>query len=118
MSESDCSEVCRSRIGFKDDAVLVGIGEDRGNDPLAVEIVKRVIHGRRCNTETSGLVAIDLDIDRKSLIGNVAGDIAKLRKLPQFVDQFWRPFRKLRGSASCRMNWYCVLLTVPSIVRS
>ena len=87
----------QTRVGLEDDAVLVGIGEDRRNDPLAVGIVERVVDGRRRDAEAGGLVAIDLDVDRKALIGNVAGDIAKLRQLPQLVDEFWRPFRKLDG---------------------
>ena len=67
MSDNDCSEVCRRRIGFQDHAVLVRVGEDGGDDALAVGIVERIVDRRRRDAETGGLVAVDFDEDREAL---------------------------------------------------
>ena len=88
--------VLQARIGLENDAVLVGIGEDGRDDALAVGIVERVVYRGRRDAEARGLVAVDLDIDREALRGNVAGDVGEFRQRAELVDQLGRPFGQLR----------------------
>ena len=74
---------------------MVRVGEDGGDDPLAVGIVQGIVDRGGRYPEPGGLVAVDVDEDREPLGRQIAGDIGELRKLVQLVDELRRPFGTL-----------------------
>ena len=68
----------------------------------------------------AAVVAVDVDEDRQALALQVAGDVGELAAAGCSAShQLRHPGRRAAsGSASSSMNWYCVRLTVPSMVRS
>jgi hypothetical protein len=84
-------------IGFKNDAVLVGVGVDRRHDPLAKGIVQCIVDRGWRNAEASGGVAVDVDIGDEPLRCEIARDVGELRQLAELVHELRGPFGKLGG---------------------
>src|SRR6267154_198448 len=85
------------RIDFHDHVILIELGKNRGDLPLAKSIVKRVVNVGGKNAEARGGVAVDGDGSDEALIQLVAGDVAKFRKRFQFVDEAWSPVSEFFG---------------------
>ena len=68
-------------IGFKNDAVLIGVGIDRRDDALAEGIVEGVVDRGWRDAKASGRVAVNVDIGDEPLRGEIAGDVGPLRQL-------------------------------------
>ena len=107
------------RVGLQDHAVLVGLGEDGGDDALAEHIVQRVVDRRRRDAEARRGGAVDHQVDRQPLLLQVAGDIGQLGQLAAAAPAVSAP-RSVNAArlGSSSTNWYCVRLTVASMVRS
>jgi hypothetical protein len=69
----------QARRRFHDHAELVGLRVDRGNDPLAEQIVQRVVDRRRRDAEARGGRAIDHQVQRQPLLLQIAGKVGQLR---------------------------------------
>ena len=82
-------------IGFHDHPVLVRLGEDGGNDPLAKGVVERVVNRGRGDAKTGGGVAVDHEVGGQALLGQIGRDIGQLGKLLQAARQGRGPFRQI-----------------------
>src|SRR5208283_339496 len=71
--------------------VLVGLGEDGRDDPLAEGVIDGVVDGRGGDRQPRGAVAVDGDIGRQALVLHVGADVAQFRLLLQGGDDVVRP---------------------------
>ena len=81
MSSSAAGALLELGLHFQHDAVLIGLGEDGRDQPLAEGVVERIVDGRRCDAEPARGVAVDLHIGLQALVLQVAGDVGELRNL-------------------------------------
>ncbi len=86
----------RLRIGLHDDAILIRLREDGGDDPLAECIVQRVVDRPHADAEPRGAVAVDGDVGRKSVVFLIADHVRELGLLAQRRQQLGRPGRQCR----------------------
>ena len=75
MSLSASGPYWKLRIDLEHDVVLVERGEDRRDDALAEGVVERVVDRRRQDAEARRGIAIDRDVEQRSGILLVAGDV-------------------------------------------
>ena len=75
------------RVDLHDHAILVGLGIDGGNDALPERVIERVVYRGRGDAETGRSGAIDDDVQRQSLLLQVAGDVGDLRQLAELLHQ-------------------------------
>src|SRR5258708_33145618 len=87
------------RIHFQDHVVLVELGKNGGDLPLAKSIVKRVVNVGGKNAEARGGGAVDGGGSGEGPIQPVDGDIAKLPKRFHFVDGACRTVTGVFGIA-------------------
>src|SRR5258708_18255442 len=85
------------RIHFQDHVVLVELGKNGGDLPLAKSIVKRVVNVGGKNAEARGGITVDGDRSDEALVQLIAGDIAKFWKRFQFVDKARSPVSEFFG---------------------
>ena len=78
-------------------AVLIGLSEDGGNQPLAEGVVQRVVDGRGRYAEPARGIAVDLHIGLQAAVLQVAGDVGELWNLPQPIHQPGHPEAQLVG---------------------
>ncbi len=64
-------------IGFQDDPVLVGLGEDGRDDALAETVIERIVDRRGRDAEPRRGIAVHRQIGRQALVEKVGGDIAQ-----------------------------------------
>ncbi len=107
------------RIRLQDDAILIRLGEDGGDDALAEGIVQRVVDRADADAEARRAVAVDGDVGRESVVLLIADHVGELGLLAQAPPRA-SASRSTRPPASAlsRVNWYWVRLTVLSRVRS
>ena len=74
-------------IGFQDHAILVGLGEDGGNDALAEAVIQRIVNRRGRDAEARRGVAVHLEIGGQTLVQERGGDIADRLHLAQLGQQ-------------------------------
>jgi hypothetical protein len=79
------------RIDFQDDAILVRLGVDRGNDALPEGVVEHVVDRGRSNAETAGRSPVDDEVHGQSLLLQIACNVGELRLLAQLLHEFWHP---------------------------
>ena len=79
------------RIGLQDHPVLVGLGEDGGDDPLAERVVKRLVDRIDGHPQPRGGGPVDIDVGRQALALHVAGDVAHFMRLVQLLDHLGGP---------------------------
>ena len=119
MSFSELTVLCMLRIGLHDDAILVRLGVDGGDDALPEGIVECVVDRRGGDAESGGGVAIDLDLRGQTLVQIVGGDVAQLRRAAATAPAASAPTAAASALlAAPSTNWYCARLTVDSMVRS
>src|SRR5258708_7530435 len=87
------------RIDFHDHVILIELGKNRGDLPLAKSVVKRVVNVGGKNAEARGGVAVDGGGSGEGPIQPVDGDIAKLPKRFHFVDGACRTVTGVFGIA-------------------
>ncbi|MNT19408.1 hypothetical protein D3C72_1546680 [compost metagenome] len=80
---------------FQHHAVLVGLGVNGGDQPLAESVVQGVIHVTHADAEAGSRIAIDVHVGHQSLILPVTGDVRQLRCLFQFRHQLRYPQAEL-----------------------
>ena len=107
-----------ARLGFEDHAILVRLREDRRDDALAERVVERVVDRRGRDAEARGRGAVDLHVDRLAVRLQVGRDVGEFGRVLQALDELRHPLGEFRRVRVVSMNWYCVGLTVESIVRS
>ena len=93
MSFSEATEFCSFGIGFQDHAILVGLGEDGGDDALAETVIERIVDGRGGDAEARRGVAVHHQIGRQALVEISGGDIADRRHLAQLGQQLGHEMR-------------------------
>src|SRR5437016_13585356 len=69
----------RRRIRFENDAVLIRLREDRGDDSLPECVVERIVYGAHADAEPRGAVAVVRDGGGTSIVLLVADDVGELR---------------------------------------
>ncbi len=88
---------CR-RIMLQHHAVLVGLGIDSGDQPLAEGVVEGVIHVGHRNTQSAGAVPVNVHVGSQPLVLPVAADVGQLRQGLKLVHQLWHPgAQRLKG---------------------
>ena len=80
-----------ARRHFEHDAILVGLGVDRRDQPLAERIVERIVDGRDPDAEAAGGVAIDVEEGLEAAVLQIAGDVGQVGRLLQPLDQLRHP---------------------------
>src|SRR5438445_8921646 len=98
------------RLHLQDHPVLVELGEDGRDLPLAESVVERVVDGLREDPEARGAVAID---DQRLLQAGgeqVAGHVAQLWQGPQLLHHLRAHSVSSLASASSSVYWYWVRL--------
>ena len=83
----------RRRIRLENDAILIRLSENRGDDSLAESIVQRVVDRADADAETRRAVAVDGDVGRKPVVFLIADDVRELGLLAQRRQQLRRPGR-------------------------
>ena len=90
------------RLGFENDAVLVELGEDRGDLALAEGVVERVVDGLRQNVQPRGSLAVNVDGNLQAAGLLVAGDVGEFRQCAlAFVRSLGAHSASSASSASC-----------------
>ncbi len=85
------------RRHFQHHAVLVELGEDGGDLALAESVVQGVVDGLHRHAEHAGLVAVDGQLERTALVGQVVVHVGKFRALAQRFGQTGGLQRDLRA---------------------
>src|SRR5262245_4074813 len=83
--------LCKARVDFHDDVVLIQSCIHRRHLPLAERIVKRAVNGLLRDSKPSRRRAIELKRKFKSTIQLIGVDIRHARQAPQSLKQFRRP---------------------------
>ena len=70
------------RLDFEHDAVLVRLGVNGRNEPLAEGVIKSVRDVRRRHAQPGSGIAVDVDVSLQAVFLQVAGDVGQLGDLP------------------------------------
>ncbi len=84
-------------LHFQDHAILVELGKDGGNLPLAERVVQRVVDQLRREPEARCSAAIDVQHRPQALILLIAGDVTQHRNVVEPLHQPLRPDGELLG---------------------
>ena len=86
----------KTRSGFEHHFILIGLGENGGNQALAKGIVKRVVHIRHADAQSRRGGSVYVHISLQTLILPIAAHVFQLRQLLQRRNQLRHPLRQLR----------------------
>ena len=96
--------------GFQHHAVLVVLGIDRADLPLAEGIVQHVVDRLHGDAEPAGLVAVHIDRHPQPAVALVGGDVAQDRQRHQpCVPGIGAQWPSSTGSGSISVYWKAVL---------
>ncbi|OIQ67861.1 hypothetical protein GALL_505570 [mine drainage metagenome] len=82
---------------FQHHAILVGLGEDVGNQPLAESIVQGGVDCRGSDAETAGSIAVDVEVGLQPVVLEIAGHGTEPGRFSQHLDQAGHPRRQHSG---------------------
>ena len=95
--------VC-GRVRLQDDAILVRLSEDGGDDALTERIVQRVVDGADADAEARGAVAVDGDVGGKSVVFLIADDVGEFGLRRSAATSFGVHVDSAAESALSRVN--------------
>ena len=89
-------------VRLQNNAILIGLGEDGGNDALTEGIIERVVDCGGGHAKPRGGIAIHGNKRGKTVVQIVGRNIFKFGRTLQTIDELW--YGLVQGQAGCRLH--------------